>query len=43
MLQDEFAVACVVTIELKAWLVCDQRLEKLLALDERKLGDVPIG
>ena len=42
MLQDQLAVACVVTIELKAGLADDQRLKKRLALDERKLGDVPI-
>jgi hypothetical protein len=35
VLQDEFAVARAVTIELKAWLVRDQGLEQSLALDER--------
>jgi hypothetical protein len=43
VLQDEFAVPRVVAIELKAGLVCDQRLKQRLALDERKLRDVPIG
>ena len=42
MLQDQLAVACVVTIELKAGLADDQRLKKRLPLDEWKLGDVPI-
>ena len=41
MLQDEFAVACLMAIELKAGLVCDQRLKKRLALDERQTRDVP--
>ena len=36
MLQDEFAVACLVAVELKAGLVCDQWLQKRLALDELK-------
>jgi hypothetical protein len=35
MPQDEFPVACVVAIELKAGLVCYQGLEESLALDER--------
>src|SRR4029077_1033664 len=43
VLQDEFAVACVVAIELKAGLVRDQRLKERLTLDERKLRGVPIG
>ena len=29
------------TVELKAWFACEQRLEKRLALDELKIGDVP--
>ena len=41
MLQDEFAVAGVMAVELKAGLVCDQRLKQRLALDERKARDVP--
>ena len=41
VLQDELAVACVVAIELKAGLVCDQRLKKRLALDEPKLRNIP--
>ena len=36
MLQDEFAVAGVVAIELKAGLVRDQGLKQRLALDERQ-------
>jgi hypothetical protein len=30
-----------VTVELKAWFACEQRLEKRLALDELKIRDVP--
>ena len=37
MLEDEFAIARVVPIELEAGLVCEQRLEKRLALDELKV------
>ena len=43
VLQDEFAVAGVMAVELKAGLVCDQGLEQRLALDERKVRDVPAG
>jgi hypothetical protein len=39
--QDEFAIACFVAVELKAWFACKQRLENRLALDELKIGDVP--
>jgi hypothetical protein len=35
VLQDEFAVACMVAIELKAGLVGDQGLKKRLALEIR--------
>ena len=41
MLQDEFAVARLMAIVLKAGLVGDQRLQKRLALDERQTRDVP--
>ena len=41
MLQDELAVACIMPIELKPRLVCNQRLEQRLALEERQVGDVP--
>ena len=41
MLQDEFAVARLMAVELKAGLVCDQRLKQRLALDERQARDVP--
>ena len=41
VLQDELAVACVVAIELKAGLVCDERLKERLALDEPKLRNIP--
>ena len=43
MLQDELAVASVVAVVLKAWLVCDQGLKQRLALDEREVRDVPAG
>ena len=41
MLQDEFAITCLMTIELKAGLVRDQRLKQRLALDKRQARDVP--
>jgi hypothetical protein len=41
VLKDEFAVARLLAIELKARLVCEQRLEKRLALDELKVRDIP--
>jgi hypothetical protein len=41
VLEDEFAVACVVTVEPKAGLVCDQWLKERLALDQRQARDVP--
>ena len=39
--EDELAIACLVAIELKARLVCEQRFQKRLALDELKARDVP--
>jgi hypothetical protein len=39
--QDEFAVPCLMAVELKARLAYEQRLENRLALDERKVRDVP--
>ena len=41
MLQDEFAVARLMAVELKAGLVCDQWRKQRLALDERQARDVP--
>ena len=41
MLEDQLAIACVMAVELKAKLVCEQRLQKRLALDELKIRDVP--
>jgi hypothetical protein len=41
VLQDEFAVACVVTIELKAGLVRNQWLEQGFAINKRQARDVP--
>jgi hypothetical protein len=41
VLQDELAVSGIVAIELKAGLICDQRLEQRLALDERQARNVP--
>ena len=41
MLQDELAVAGLMTVELKARLVDKQWLQKRLALDELKPRDVP--
>jgi hypothetical protein len=41
VLEDEFAVARVMAVVLKARLVGDQRLEQLLALDEFEIRDVP--
>src|SRR5580692_5911667 len=41
VLQDEFAVAGVMAIELKAGLVCYQRLEQRPALNQRQTRDVP--
>jgi hypothetical protein len=40
--QDEFAVACFMAVELKTELVRDQGLKQRLALDERKVRDIPI-
>ena len=37
---DEFAVACLMVIELKSGDAGDQRLQKRLALDERQTGGV---
>jgi hypothetical protein len=41
VLEDEFAVADLVAVELKARLVGEQWLQKRLALDELKVRDVP--
>ena len=41
MLQNQFTVADLMAIELKAQLVCQQRLQKRLALDELQAGDIP--
>jgi hypothetical protein len=41
VLEDEFAVARVMAVVLKAMLVCDQWLEQFLALDEFEIRDVP--
>jgi aldehyde:ferredoxin oxidoreductase len=41
VLQDEFAVTRLMSIELKARLVCEQRFQKRFALDELKPRDVP--
>jgi hypothetical protein len=41
VLQDEFAITCLMAIELKAGLVRDQRLKQRLALDKRQARDVP--
>jgi hypothetical protein len=41
MLQDEFAVAGYVAVELKAWLVRNLRLKQLFTPDEFKAGDIP--
>jgi hypothetical protein len=42
VLQDELAVAGLVAVELKAGLVCDQRLEERLALKERQARDTRV-
>jgi len=39
--EDEFAVADLVAVELKARLVCEQRFQKRLALNELMPRDVP--
>ena len=41
MLEDELAVAGLMAVELKAGLICDQRLKQLLALDKGKRRDIP--
>ena len=41
MLQDVFAVAHRISIELKSGLICDQRLEERLPLKERQARDIP--
>ena len=41
MLEDNFAIAGFMAVELKARLVCDQRLRGRLALDERQLACRP--
>jgi hypothetical protein len=41
VLQDEFAVARLMALELKARLPCDQGLKKRFALDERQIRDFP--
>ena len=41
MPQGELAVAGLMAVELKAGLVCDQRLKQRLALDELKARDIP--
>ena len=41
MLEDEFAVAGLMAIKLKAGLVCDQWFKQRLALDERQGRNVP--
>lgn len=41
MLQDEFAVAGLMSVELTARFVCDQRLKRLLAPDEGQVRYVP--
>jgi hypothetical protein len=43
VLQDKFAVACVMTVELKAGFVRHQGLEKRLALRQREVRDVKAG
>jgi hypothetical protein len=41
VLEDELAVAGLMAVELKAGLICDQRLKQLLALDKGKRRDIP--
>jgi hypothetical protein len=43
VLQDKLAVACVMSVELKARLADHQRLKQRLALDERQARDVQAG
>jgi hypothetical protein len=40
VLQDEFAIACIVAVELKARLTCEQLFRKRFALDELKVRNV---
>ena len=43
MLKDEFAIACLVSIELETGLVRHQGLKQRLAFDTREVRDIPVG
>jgi hypothetical protein len=40
VLEDEFGIAGLMAVELKAWLACDQGLKKGFALDELQARNV---